>query len=209
MKRFLILFSAGVLLIGALSILSPTSALDDGQAVRDSVIRLHILANSDDTLDQERKLAVRDRLLTEVDGLTDGCTTRTEAETRVRAELKNLTEVCKETLRLCGCDDSVELLLGEEYYPTREYEQLRLPAGRYLSLRVILGRGEGHNWWCVLFPPVCTSSAKADEELAEVGFTPNQIRMLTDDEDVRYVVRFRIVEMFSDLGERLHHLFAD
>lgn len=209
MKRFFLLFSVGTLIICSLSILFPAaSALSDGEQIRNSVIRLHVLANSDDPTDQENKLLVRDRLLSAVDGLTDGFTDRTDAESAIREQIPELTELCTSVLREAGSEDSVLITLTEEYYPTREYENLRLPAGRYLSLRVILGAGEGHNWWCVLFPPVCTSSAKADEELAEVGFTPNQVRMLTDEEDVHYVIRFKIVEVVSELKERFRTLFS-
>lgn len=209
MKRFFLLFSVGTLMICALSILFPaSSALSDGEKIRDSVIRLHVLANSDDPVDQDNKLLVRDRLLSEIDGLTDGCTDRSDAEAILREKIPELTELCASVLKEAGSRDTVRITLTEEYYPTREYEDLRLPAGRYLSLRVILGAGEGHNWWCVLFPPVCTSSAKADEELAEVGFTPNQVRMLTDEEDVHYVIRFKIVEVVSNLKERFRFLFS-
>lgn len=208
MKRFLLLFSIGCLLICTFAILFPVSALSDGRAVRDGVIRLHVLANSDSDEDQALKLNVRDRILEKVADLTDGCTDRDQAEAVVRSQLQTLESVGEQAVREEGYGYPVIVTLTEEYYPTREYEDLRLPAGRYLSLRVIIGEGQGHNWWCVLFPPVCTSSAGADEELAEVGFTPNQVRMLTDDEDVRYVVRFRVVEIFSDLKERVRSLFG-
>lgn len=207
MKRFLILFSIGSLLIAAFAILFPISALSDGKTIRDGVIRLHILANSDSPEDQALKLTVRDEILDSVAHLTDGCENRDEAEQKVRDRLDRLEEIGSGVVQAEGYDYPVTVTLTEEYYPTREYEDFRLPAGRYLSLRVIIGEGEGHNWWCVLFPPVCLSSASADEELAEVGFTPNQVRMLTDDEDVHYVVRFRVVEVFSDLGERIRSLF--
>lgn len=208
MKRFLLLFSVGCLLIVALAILNPSAALADGRAVRDGVIRLHILANSDEASDQAIKLSLRDALLDRIANLTDGCADRDEAEAAVRGSLPDLEDFARSTLRQMDCDQPVEITLSEEYYPTREYENLRLPAGRYLSLRVIIGSGQGHNWWCVLFPPVCTSSASADEELAEVGFTPDQVRLLTDGEDVKYTVRFRIVELFSDLKERISSVFG-
>ncbi len=207
MKRFLTLFSIGCLLITAFAILFPASALSDGKAIRDGVIRLHILANSDSPEDQALKLTVRDQILDSVAELTDGCDNRDEAEQKVKAGLDHLEAIGEEIVQAEGYDYPVTVTLTEEYYPTREYEDFRLPAGRYLSLRIIIGEGQGHNWWCVVFPPVCLSSAKADEELAEVGFTPNQVRMLTDDEDVHYVVRFRVVEVFSDLGERIRSLF--
>ena len=207
MKRFLLLFSIGALFLAVLSIFQPMAALADGQSVRDGVIRLHVLANSDSESDQSIKLAVRDRVLDCVEEITNDCTNREEAECAIRDFLPDLQEISRDVIEDQGADYPVRVTLDEEYYPTRSYEGLRLPAGRYLSLRIIIGSGEGHNWWCVLFPPVCTSSASADEELAEVGFTPNQVRMLTDDEDVRYVVRFRIVEVFSDIKERLHTLF--
>ncbi len=84
------------------------------------------------------------------------------------------------------------------------YEGVRLPAGTYNSLRVIIGNGAGHNWWCVLFPVLCTSSAsEPNEEFTDAGFTPGQIKVLTETEKPKYVLKFKILEFFGSLGHKM------
>ena len=90
--------------------------------------------------------------------------------------------------------------LGQESYPTREYERLAFPAGEYLSLRVMIGEAEGQNWWCVLFPPLCLHTAVTpEEEMISVGFTPDQIKVLTDSDTPKYRLRFKLLELLGSL----------
>ena len=86
-----------------------------------------------------------------------------------------------------------------ENYPTRDYEGISLPAGEYTSLKIELGKAQGQNWWCVLFPQVCVGSAKPTEVLSEVGFTPNQIKLLTEHDDYEYVVKFKLLEIIEGI----------
>ncbi len=145
-------------------------------AVYDSVIRLHILANSDSDFDQETKLAVRDAILAaEVfEGEDDVSEALSMAETVANAELAKR-----------GVSYGASCVFGRESYPTRIYEGVKLPAGTYLSVRVVLGEGNGQNWWCVLFPPLCLGAA--EKPLTHSGgevFTEN-----------RYVFRFWLLEL--------------
>ena len=179
----------------------------DASAIYDNTIRLHVLAASDSEEDQALKLMVRDALLDEVASFTVNAKDKAEGQAMLTEHLHELEAIAEETLSKEGCMDSVEVTLTTEYYPTREYEGLRLPAGEYTSLQVKIGVAEGKNWWCVLFPPVCTSSSKAEEAMAETGFTKNQIRLLTEEENPQYTVRFRIVEEFAKLRRSLKELF--
>ena len=163
------------------------------------VLRLHVIANSDSEEDQALKLKVRDTVLSLVAECTSELKTREEAESAVSSRLEELRAAAEETLRENGCPLPVSVSLGREAYPTREYEDLRLPAGIYSSLRVKIGEAEGKNWWCVLFPPLCTGTATAREELVQAGFTPGQVRVLTDSESPEYVLRFKILEFFGSL----------
>ena len=106
-----------------------------------------------------------------------------------------------------GYEYDVTTKLGVEYYPTREYEDATLPCGEYQSLRIIIGDGEGQNWWCVLFPPICTGSASVKEELSETGFTADQIRLITDTDSKEYNVKFKCIEYVSSLKQKLKKLF--
>lgn len=179
----------------------------DASEIYDGTIRLHVLAASDSEEDQALKLVVRDALLVEVEELTANASDKEQGEAILRENLPHLQEVARTALAEAGCDDSVAATLTTEYYPTREYDGLRLPAGEYTSLQVKIGAAEGKNWWCVLFPPVCTSSARAEEAMAETGFSKSQIRLLTEEDDPRYTLRFRIVESFGKLSRSLKEWF--
>ena len=170
-------------------------------AIYDSVIRLHVLAVSDSAEDQAVKLQVRDHILSCLAPVLDGVTERAEAEVLVQESLEMLQNSADSFLREQGRDETVQVTLTEENYPVREYDAFSLPAGEYLSLRVILGEGEGQNWWCVLFPSVCSRFAAANTETLyrEAGFTPEQYRMITHTDKTPYQVRFRLLEIWEEL----------
>ena len=117
-------------------------------AVRADVVRLHILANSDSPADQQVKLRVRDRILADVGGVFAGPQTQADA----RAALDE-----------AGVDAPVRAELCRMYFTTRQYDDLMLPAGDYDAVRVTIGEGAGHNWWCVMYPPICVSAAMAED----------------------------------------------
>ncbi|MBE6643384.1 MAG: stage II sporulation protein R [Clostridia bacterium] len=171
--------------------------------VYEKTLRLHVLANSDSTEDQSLKLLVRDAVVEETCRILDGCTDKDAAERLLTDNLDTLKNTAVKTVEENGFDYDVTVSFTEEYYPEREYGEVRLPSGRYKSLRVNIGQSTGQNWWCVLFPPLCTKAAEADmeEALVETGFTPNQVKVLTDADKPKYVIRFRILEWFSDIAE--------
>lgn len=174
------------------------------EAVYDSVIRLHVLANSDSEEDQALKLQVRDAVLDEAQQLLQGTATRAEAEAVLRPNLSRLQQAAAAVVAAAGFDDSVTVTLSDEDYPTRTYEQLAFPAGEYLSLRVMIGAAEGKNWWCVLFPPLCLSAATSREEaemaFLAAGLTGEQYRIITDsDENTKYKLRFKLLEVAESI----------
>lgn len=173
---------------------------DEGE-IYDNTLRLHVLANSDSTEDQTLKLLVRDALVKETSALAQECENISDAKKVYKDNLDYLQKVAEDVLRNEGKNDKVTVELSNEYYPERQYGSIRLPSGKYNSLKVNIGESEGQNWWCVLFPPLCVEAAEAEEELVATGFTPNQIKVLTDSETPKYVIRFRILEWFEDLAE--------
>ena len=98
-----------------------------------------------------------------------------------------------------GYDYDVDIELGVEEYPTRYYDDFSLPAGNYTSVRVLIGEGEGQNWWCVLYPPLCTSSAIKydDEAYIDVGLTKDQYSLITQSNG-KYKIKFKILEVAAD-----------
>ena len=150
-------------------------------AIYDNVLRLHVLANSDSSADQALKLEVRDRILRETATLFKDCKTKDEAREAVESNLDKIREIAEQTVREAGYDYGVSVSLGEEEYPTKNYEECCFPAGEYLSLRVMIGEAEGENWWCVLFPPLCLDAAGESREVfAEVGLTDEQYSFITE-----------------------------
>ena len=167
-------------------------------AIYDNVLRLHVLANSDSSEDQELKLEVRDRILEETATLFKDCKTKDEAREAVESNLDKIREIAEQTVRDAGYEYDVSVSLGEEEYPTKNYEECCFPAGEYLSLRVMIGEAEGENWWCVLFPPLCLDAAGESREVfAEVGLTDEQYSFITETDNAQYKVRFKLLEVIE------------
>lgn len=139
------------LLVSVLSVMLCLSAVSPGN---ENILRLHVIANSDSALDQETKLAVRDAILSyEAD--MDGYTNSDEAKAALMEDGEGLLTIIENTLKERGMDYGAQLMLGVYDFPDRQYGDKLYPAGRYEALRVVLGDGLGHNWWCVMFPPLC------------------------------------------------------
>lgn len=168
--------------------------------IYDSVIRLHVLANSDSEEDQNIKLAVRDEIASLTASLTENCSDIESAEEKIKENLENIENRAKEALKKLGCDMPVKVTFGYEEYPEKSYESICFPAGTYRSVRVLIGNAEGKNWWCVLFPRLCLGAAtkkEAENAFISVGFTPDQYKIITETEDPKYKLRFKILEIFG------------
>lgn len=196
-QKGIVAFCIIFLLLHLILTMLPVSA---DYEVYDRLVRLHILANSDTEEDQALKLEVRDAVLIMMEEITAGCADAEEAAAAIEAAIPAIRARAEQTLRACGSALPVTVTVTEEYYPTRSYEGFALPAGNYRSVRILLGEAQGHNWWCVLFPPLCVNTASVPVSMEQTGFSPDQIRILTGDEAPRYVLRFRILELFGELG---------
>ena len=157
--------------------------------IYNKVVRLHVIANSDSEEDQALKLAVRDAILEKVSSATENCNSREEAEDVISSMLSEIVKQAEKTLRDNGSEYRVSALIGKENYPTREYGDIRLPAGNYSSLRVMIGKAEGKNWWCVLYPSLCfaeishgTMDTAAKEEL-EAVLDEDELELLYENKD--------------------------
>ena len=170
--------------------------------IYDKVLRLHVIASSDLQEDQALKLKVRDAIL-EYTKDVPNITGIENAREYYAQRLDEIKDVAQETVDKEGKGQDVQVSLGYEYYPTRTYEDISLPAGEYLSLRVMIGGGAGQNWWCVLYPPICLSAASAEEELVSAGFTPEQMQIITEGESTRYKIKFKILEEASRIWHKL------
>lgn len=201
MKKVLIYI---LCILGATLVISavPVSGEED---IYDSVIRFHIIANSDDEKDQKIKLELRDYIFTQYHDKLSSYNNISDAKSDISENLGEIEETAEQFLKEHGYDYNVHVTLTEEYYPTRTYDTFTLPSGNYTSLRIIIGEGEGHNWWCVLFPPMCLESATGDIiDYSDVsaGLTESQYRLISESEKPEYNVKFRVLEILEEVCGR-------
>lgn len=154
------------------------------QSIRSDVLRLHVLANSDSAADQQLKYRVRDAVLSECAGLFGSELSAEEAANIARQNISAITAAAEREIAAAGADCSVRVEVGESYFDTRTYGDATLPAGRYEAVRVILGEGEGTNWWCVMFPPMCVSACTDRTQLEQV-LDENEMSLVENGYDVR------------------------
>ena len=164
------------------------------ETLPNEVLRLHVLANSDSEEDQALKLAVRDRILQEGSAVMDGVSNKEDAIEAAQEAIPALEKAAREEIREKGYSYPVSIAIEKVYFPTRQYGDTTLPAGKYDALRVVIGSGEGHNWWCVLFPALCLPAAEDTPELSEV-LTPGELDTVQGGE--KYEVRFKLWEMYE------------
>ena len=164
------------------------------------LIRLHVVANSDSDEDQAVKLRVRDAVLQAAQPYVTG----PDAEEALAENLGALERAAAKALRSLGRENAVSVTLQNEAFPTRAYETFSLPAGVYRTLRVTIGAGAGHNWWCVVFPTLCTAASLDELETAAAagGFSEGEVKLITGAED-GYVLKFRVLELLEALKARL------
>ncbi|MCI8677850.1 MAG: stage II sporulation protein R [Lawsonibacter sp.] len=170
------------------------------QELADSVIRFHVIANSDTEEDQALKLAVRDRVLEEAEGLYPEGATLEQAQAALEGHLNTLAAAGRAVVEEQGYDYPVSARLEDCWFPTKEYEDFALPAGNYTALRVTIGEGKGQNWWCVAFPPLCLGAASetVDQALEAGYFTPDQGALVTGDGE-QYVLKFKAMELLGEV----------
>jgi len=191
------------LLIGvALCLLSGAAALRTQQRLAEKVVRLHVLANSDSEEDQALKLLVRDEVLERAEALLAQSGSRQEAETLLRDHLPEFEQVAEAVIAQEGSDYPVAVELADTRFPTKEYDGFTLPAGDYLALRVLIGEAAGQNWWCVVFPPLCTAaSADVPASALAAGLSQDEVSLITE-ENQGYVLKFKAVELWEALREK-------
>ena len=192
--KILITFILGILIFLFIWSIIPTR---EECEIYNSTIRLHVLANSDSEKDQNAKLKVRDSVLEHISTYKSESKEQTLA--LIMADKENLEKIAEETLKKEGILENVTLEIGKEDYPTRNYASFSLPAGEYTSVRVVIGEGEGQNWWCVLFPPICTAEAIEynEETYIDVGLTKDQYFMITGTSP-EYEIKFKLLEIVSE-----------
>ena len=172
--------------------------------LKQNVLRLHIIANSDSEKDQAIKLKVRDALLKESDGLFETVGNKQDAIDLVDKNRDYLVKIAKNVLAEEGKKQPVSISIGKTYFDTRVYDNFTLPAGEYDAVRVLIGKAEGKNWWCVMFPAMCIPAAEKEHKLTEAV---NEKSAKIAENAPRYEMRFKIIELYESLKNKLKTAF--
>lgn len=182
-------------------ILNISSFSEECRNIRTKMLRMHVIANSDSVEDQELKMKVRDAVLAEGKEIFDGSVTAEEAKDKILPETERLRKAALDVIEKEGFEYDVKITVGNEYFNTRTYDNsVTLPAGYYTAVKVIIGEGEGHNWWCVMFPPMCLPAAVKECELSDV-LEKDEVEIVEGGD--KYSFKFKIVEIFEKISEKL------
>ena len=202
-RRFTVLLLCTAILLAVFFTVTADSREYSG--IYGNTLRFHVLANSDSEEDQKLKLAVKDAVILRISEEMNQCKTKTEAEKFIVENKTEIEDVAKAVITAHGAEHTVNLTLTREYYPRRTYGDVTLPAGEYSSVRILLGEAEGQNWWCVLFPRLCLGAAGGasnEDCFIQAGFTPEQYKTVTESDEPRYQVKFKILEIIDSLARR-------
>ena len=191
---------AAALIALCVALCTGTWAQGRQQQLSERLVRLHVLAHSDDAEEQRIKLRVRDAVLAYLEPGLESTSTSREAEQLIKDNIDNIAKAARRVSQ----GREVEVSFGTESYPPREYEAFALPAGEYRSLRVTLGEGQGQNWWCVVFPKLCMPAVGEDVSSVAVdaGFSDSLIGTISGEKE--YQVRFFLLDCLGKLENFFH-----
>lgn len=172
--------------------------------ISDGILRLHIIANSDADIDQTIKLTVRDEVISaQKDIFTNGVKKVLNKE-----EKEKILKITQKVLEENSVSYSAKIDMGEFYFPTKKYDNITLPAGRYRAVRIVLGEGEGKNWWCVMYPPLCFCDSyigRADNQSLDAlkkSMGEREYEIISD-ENIKLVPAFKLIESIQIIKEKI------
>lgn len=185
--------------------------------IADNIVRLHIIANSDTAADQALKLKVRDAVIHHMQEKYPNGATKEEAARYLKDSLPEIEQLAVDILKANGSQETVRAQYGVFPFPTKEYENVTLPAGMYEAVRIELGKAEGQNWWCVMFPPLCIADgnilkmSEQSERQLRASLGENNFSLITDITDSKNTpvkVKFRIIELIESSKIKLSELIS-
>ena len=178
--------------------------VSDKKTLRNELIRLHVVAASDSEEDQALKLRVRDAIVNSLQDQMAQVADAEQARAYLQENLPLIETVANRVLQESGSSDTATVSLQHEEFPKRDYDTFTLPAGIYEALRVTIGEGQGHNWWCVVFPTLCVGATVEDFEETALcaGMEDSLTAALTGNSD--YEIRFFVLDAIGRLENFLH-----
>ncbi|WP_286909087.1 stage II sporulation protein R [Clostridium sp. UBA1652] len=193
--------------VGAKQVKSDEEIVKD---ISEKLIRFHVIANSDEETDQQLKIKVKDNIINYIFPKLKDSKSIDESREILRNNNKQILKIAEKTIKENGYNYTVNSTLDRENFPEKNYGNITLPQGEYEAYRVIIGSGQGKNWWCVMFPPLCfvdvTKGQVSDKETEET-----MKRVLDDDEYTeisnkndknKIKIKFKIVEIIKDLIDK-------
>ncbi len=163
--------------------------------LRQNVLRLHIIANSDSEFDQQLKLKVRDEILSQTGEAFLNVNDLAKAEEITTQNLEKFQKIAEDVIKQNGANYKVDVSLGDSFFETRHYDTFSLPAGNYRSLIIKIGKAQGKNWWCVVFPAMCIPAASNGDLRQSVG---EDSAFVAENKD-KYIIKFKTVEIYEKI----------
>ena len=210
----------GLLILSLISVISIMTIVINGEVkkvdniskdYKDKLIRFHVIANSNIDEDQELKLKVRDEVIKYLQPKLQNSKSIKESEAIIKKEYSSLEEISKNIILKNGYNYSVKVGIQYSNFPTKQYSNIVLPAGEYKALKIIIGKGEGKNWWCVMFTPLCfvdesngVIDKSTDDKLKEV-LTDKEYKLIKQDtpkKTSRVKIKFKVLEVVKDLEKK-------
>lgn len=204
--KFRMIIILSFLLFFYTSICAISYAQNVSTNVANSVFRLHVIANSDSSEDQNLKYIVRDNLLNYMNEICKNCSSKEEAINLVEEHADLFKQIATDTINQYGYSYNVNINIGNFEFPTKSYGDISLPAGYYDALRVEIGEAQGQNWWCVMFPPLCfvdISSGIVPEDSKEImhnNLSDEEFALISNNSDSKIQFKFKLIEFFTDNG---------
>lgn len=199
MKKIILSLILGLIFSVILSVHSQSIHSD----ISSNILRLHIIAAGDSAEEQSIKLAVRDRILREISPLFENARSPEECRKIAADNINRITAVANDELEKNGADYRAKAYLGQFFFPTKTYGNIMLPKGRYNAVRVELGSGEGKNWWCVMFPPLCFANETTGElpqkerDMLKERLNSESYSIITNNGELDLKIKFKILELFE------------
>ncbi len=202
MKRINIYRLAVVAFVLAVIASAVTYAKATQSHIAESVLRLHVIANSDSDADQKLKIAVRDRVLNEAESLFQNSASAEDAARIAGNNREFLEKAAEDEIRKQGYDYDVRIEVGEFSFPVKFYDDIMLPSGKYRAVRIVIGEGEGRNWWCVMYPPMCSidgiTMSNGSRETLRRSLGEEEYEMISSGSR-RAEIRFKIVDIINSI----------
>ncbi len=201
MKKINIFRFSIIVFVSVMTISAVTYAKITQSNIANSVLRLHVVANSNQDCDQSLKLAVRDRILREATALFENTLSAEDAVQAAKNNLAFIQKIAEEEVKQQGYDYSVTAEVGKFPFPVKFYDDIMLPSGQYTAVKITIGKGKGRNWWCVMYPPMCSLEGitmDTGRKTLEKSLSREEYSMISS-KNKKAEIRFKIVDMINSI----------